>query len=82
MITIIRVSVLLIFAIFAAVLASKKERHRMTYRLILVFVALGVTTLLPDDAIMMQVTVGFLVFLLLSAVCVGVSRGLTLRKKQ
>lgn len=67
MIPMLRVLVLMIFAILAFVLACGKEQHRTTYRLILAFVALGATTFLPEDAVLLQAAAGFSLFFLLSA---------------
>ncbi len=67
MIPILRVLVLTMFAALAFVLACGKKQHHMTYRLILTFVAVGATTFLPEEAILLQVIAGFAVFFLLSA---------------
>lgn len=67
MIPIFRVLVLAIFVILAFVLACGKEQHRTTYRLILAFVAVGATTFLPEEAILLQMLAGFSIFFLLSA---------------
>lgn len=68
MIPILRVLVLAIFVLLAFVLACAKEQHHTTYRLILAFVAVGATTFLPEEAILLQIVSGFAVFFLLSVI--------------
>ena len=65
MISMLRVLVLLLFAIVAVVLACHKEQHHSTYRLILAFVAVGSTTFFPENAVMLSVATALSVFFLL-----------------
>ena len=65
MIPILRVLVLFVFLLFAIGLAHSGREHRTTYRLILAFVAFGATTFLPEEAILLQVFSGLVLFVLL-----------------
>ena len=65
MIPILRVLVLFVFLLFAIGLAHSEREHRATYRLILAFVAFGATTFVPEEAILLQVFSGLVLFGLL-----------------
>ena len=66
MIPILRALVLMLFAVFAVILACRKEECQSTYRLILMFVAVGATTFIPEDALLLQAVLAVLVFLMLT----------------
>lgn len=65
MIPILRVLVLLAFAVTAVVLACHKEQHQSTYRLILAFVAVGSTTFFPENAVILSIIAALAIFFLL-----------------
>ena len=73
MIPILKALVLAAFAVLAFLPAYRKEQRRMSHRLILAFVALGTTTFLPEDAIVLQVFTGISVYFILSALFGAVS---------
>ena len=66
MIPILRALVLALFAVFAVILACRREECQSMYRLILAFVAVGATTFLPEEAFLLQMVLAVLIFLMLT----------------
>ncbi len=62
MIPILRVLVLCFFLILAFILAFRKERYQISYYLILAFVAVGATTLLPEATLLNQGILAAVIF--------------------